>query len=44
MNQEALEEGDLDGTTLLDENGEYISDEEPEEELAMEDNYDDEEN
>ena len=41
MSQEELEEGDLDGVTLLDENGEMI--EEPEE-VAMEDNYDDEEN
>ncbi len=41
MNREALEEGDLDGVSLLDENGEYIEEEVPEDDVAMDDNYDD---
>ena len=44
MNQEALEEGDLDGVSLLDENGEFIEEEVPEDDVAMDDNYDDENN
>ena len=44
MNQEALEEGDLDGVSLLDENGEFIEEEVPEDDVAMDDNYDDDNN